>query len=97
METKQISPLLEGEAFIEVSEFDGGITRQGQRWDPEYMALDPEVYLQGIDEGQTGKVLALKKWLELETEGWMRCGLGEPQSAAFALKLLDLTQAVTAD
>ena len=97
METKQISPLLEGEAFIEVSEFGGGIARQGQRWEPEYMALDPGVYLRGIDEGQTGKVLALEKWLELAAKGWMRCEFGEPQRAAFAQKLNNLAQAVTVD
>lgn len=95
LETKQIYPLLEGEAFIEVSEFGGGIARQGRRWDPEYMALDPEVYLRDIDEGQTGKVLALEKWLELESEGCMRCGLGDPRRAAFEQKLFDLQHAAT--
>ncbi|WP_160152635.1 hypothetical protein [Microbulbifer sp. ALW1] len=87
LETKKISPLLEGEAFIDVSEFGGGISHQGQRWDPEYMALDPEVYLRGIDEGHIGKVLALEKWLELEKEGWMRCGLGDGGRLAIEQKL----------
>lgn len=96
METKKISPLLEGEAFIDVSEFGGGISHQGQSWDPEYMALDPEVYLRGIDEGHTGKVLALEKWLELETEGWMRCGLGGGRRLAFEQKLAQLKSVAVA-
>lgn len=86
---------MEGEAFIEASEFGGGIARQGRRWDPEYMALAPEMYLRDIDEGHRGKVLALEKWLELESEGWMRCGLGAPKRADFEQRLLNLQQPVT--
>ena len=91
METKQISPLMEGEAFIEVSEFGGGIDQQGRRWDPEYMALDPDVYLKGLVEGRTGKILALQKWLELEAKGWMRCGLEDASRPSFEQTLDQLS------
>lgn len=90
LETKRISPLLEGEAFIEVCKFGGGIDRQGCGWEPDYMALDPEVYLKNVDEGYLGKILALEKWLDLEAEGWMRCGLGGSSRPAFEQKLEQL-------
>lgn len=68
----------EDKAFVEIDDFGGGTARQGRRWYPEDMVLAPDVYLQGIDEVQRGKDLAVEKWLELESEGWMRCGFGAP-------------------
>lgn len=51
-------------------------TIQGERWDPEYMAIDPELFLDGLAEGEVGKVAALELWLELDAKGWMNYGFG---------------------
>jgi hypothetical protein len=48
-----------------------------KRWDPEDMALRPEVFLMGIDPEvkKFGLRAGLSMWLELEEKGWMRTGL----------------------
>jgi hypothetical protein len=51
-------------------------TIQGERWDPEYMAIDPDLFLDGLAEGDFGKAAALELWLELEAKGWMDYGFG---------------------
>ncbi|BFM21484.1 hypothetical protein [Gilvimarinus japonicus] len=40
------------------------------------MAIDPELFLDGLAEGDLGKVAALELWLELEAKGWMNYGFG---------------------
>jgi hypothetical protein len=49
---------------------------QGERWEPEYMAEDPDLFLDGLAEGDFGKVAALELWLELEAKDWMNYGFG---------------------
>lgn len=74
-----LSYLTEGEQFLKVSEF-GGLSRYGNRWEPENLALNPNDYLAGIDEGRFGKISALRKWLELGENGWMNTGIASPSS-----------------
>jgi len=82
--------LSEGTEFIGVSEWHGGLPHLGQRWEPEDLADNPKVYLDGVDEGSFGKVSALEKWLDLEAQGFMRSGFGDPPREAFQRALNEL-------
>lgn len=67
-----------------------GIWALGHKtWDPEYMALQPEVFLDGVDPEQDnyGIKSGLKLWLELESQGLMGCGIKTNARQAFQEEL----------
>jgi len=64
----------EGTRFLEYG-FDGALPLDGMLWHPEDMAVKPEVYLAGLDEGEFGIRQGLSLWLELEAEGFMKTDL----------------------
>lgn len=77
MPNKKIERLAQGETMLG---WQGeGIWELGHKdWDPEYMTLDPEAFLNGVDPGKNnyGIKSGLKLWLDLEKEGYMDAGLG---------------------
>jgi hypothetical protein len=51
----------------------GFLTIKGKRWHPEYMALSPEIFLDGLDKHSA--VDALRIWIKLSDQGYMKLGL----------------------
>ena len=72
--TEVIQKICYGEGFIGeyIYQF------RNKSWYPEYMALSPGKFLDGIDEEKDnyGIISALKFWLELEEQGFMYTGIG---------------------
>jgi hypothetical protein len=64
----------DGERFLEYR-IDNAFPIHGTPWYPEDMALKPEAFLEGLDEGDFGRRAGLSLWLELEAKGWMETGL----------------------
>lgn len=87
--TKELAKKLSGGyGFFGIDEWHGGYPSfRGERFDPEYMALNPEVYLDGIDEGLFGLKAALGLWLELEEQGYMKIGIGPSDRKPFENEL----------
>ena len=52
-------------------------------WNPDHMALEPEVFLDGI---RHGKHDALKLWLEFESKGFMKLGVGSKKEMEARLR-----------
>lgn len=74
---KTIKAIAWGESLVGLD--NGELVHRGaRRWDPEDMALKPDVFLSDIDPelDQFGLRAALELWLELEQEGYMGTGLG---------------------
>lgn len=69
--------------FIGVDQYHGGTPTFRKRWEPEDLAAIPSAYLKGVDEGAFGKISALQKWLDLEADGYMCCGFGDPPRENF--------------
>ncbi len=61
----------------------------GKHWYPEDMALNPDVFLKGIDPERDdfGIKSALKLWLELEGKGLMNTALGKEMRKEFEHRL----------
>lgn len=59
------------------SEVGGIWSLVGKRWDPEDMALQPDVFLRGLDPERDsfGYISGLELWLRLEKDGYMDMGL----------------------
>lgn len=74
--SKEIERIAEGEALLR-AENGGSISKGVKLWYPEDMALEPEVYLSGIDpeSDKFGLKAALNLWLKLEEYGYMETGL----------------------
>ena len=83
----------DGETLFEYSEtYESALPLVGSLWHPEDMALKPDIYLEGVSEGQRGKVLALQLWLSLQSKGFMDTGLHyENIREEFELALAELT------
>lgn len=93
IDIKAAKKLSGGRAFIGVNAWHGGYPSfRGERFDPEYMALNPEVYLDGIDEGLFGLKAALGLWLELEEQGYMKIGIGPSDRKPFENELKRLQE-----
>jgi hypothetical protein len=78
----------EGTNFLEYK-FDGALPTEGFMWHPEDMAVKPDAYVDGIDEGNFGIKEGLAAWLQLEAEGFMETDLpytGVRQAFEQALK-----------
>lgn len=73
---KEIKRIAGGEALVGTLEGDPAI-RGARLWDPEDMALRPEIFLSGVDpeQDQFGFKAALRLWLDLEQQGYMGTGL----------------------
>lgn len=73
---KEIKKIAWGESLVGSEDGDPGI-RGVRLWDPEDMALKPEVFLAGVDpeQDQFGFKAALQLWLNLEQEGYLDTGL----------------------
>lgn len=75
---KEINVLSEGKMLL--GWHGEGIWSMGyKRWHPEDMALNPNVFLEGVDpeRDKFGYKAGLSLWLRLEEEGWMRTGFDE--------------------
>lgn len=67
----------EGEVFLNYSDFmESALPLKGEHWHPEDMALKPDEYLNGVDEGLFGKLSALDLWLVEDEKGFMKLGSG---------------------
>jgi hypothetical protein len=64
----------DGCRFLEYS-LDGALPTKGRQWHPEDLAINPERFLEGLDEGAFGMQQGLQLWLHLEASGWMETGL----------------------
>lgn len=72
---KLISQYENGSTFLEYSDFmHSALPLKGAHWHTEDLALNPEVYLNGVDEGSFGKSAALDLWLHEEEKGHMDAG-----------------------
>ncbi|MFH1987987.1 MAG: hypothetical protein ABIK25_10225 [Pseudomonadota bacterium] len=73
---KEIERIAWGEALVGTEEGEPAI-RGARLWDPEDMALRPDVFLSGVDseQDQFGFKAALRLWLDLEQQGYMSTGL----------------------
>lgn len=76
-----IESFCQGERFIaDLAELpyaykrDWLFRKQFKRWYPDQWLYDPEAYLDGVDEGNFGKVAALARWLEHFERGYMQTG-----------------------
>lgn len=63
-----------GKSFLDRSDGDS-LPTGGEHWYPEDMSDTPEVFLDGIKEGDFGRCLALHLWLDLEEKGYMNAEL----------------------
>lgn len=81
----------DGETFLDYS-FESALPMAGHHWYPEDMALKPEVFLDGLDEGDFGRRSALEMWLKLDERGFMESDLPAVPSEkpVFASALQDL-------
>jgi hypothetical protein len=64
----------EGTHFLEY-EIDGALPTSGLHWHPEDMALKPEAFLDGLDDGAFGIREGLSLWLQLDAAGFMKTDL----------------------
>ena len=73
---REIKRIAWGEALVGTEDGHSGI-RGAKLWDPEDMALRPEVLLSGVDpeQDQFGFKAVLRLWLDLEQQGYMGTGL----------------------
>lgn len=73
---REINSLASGESLLGW-EGEGCFGIGGQKWDPEFMALHPKEFLNGIDPEiqRFGIRSALRLWLELHQDGLMDTGL----------------------
>lgn len=69
-----VKALTEGIAFIS-DKNEKGHNTSGETWYPEDLSANPDVYLEGLSEGKSGRILALDLWLELHQKGLMDAGL----------------------
>lgn len=60
----------DGYSFLEYSD-GSALPTLGEPWYPEDMAVRPEAFLAGIDEGKFGCVNGLRLWLELDEQNLM--------------------------
>lgn len=75
VDQKIISKYEGGGMFLEYCEYmNTSISFKGESWHTEDLALNPEVYLRGVDEGSFGKNAALDLWLVEEGKGHMDAG-----------------------
>lgn len=84
----QIGPLAQGETLLGWK--GEGIWDFGHKtWDPEDMALRPDVFLEGIDPEQDnfGIKSGLELWLELEERGFMDIGIRQNTRPLFQQEL----------
>ena len=74
-ETAFIKTLEEGYTLLGWGD-DGGWGLGHRQWDPEYMAYDPQLYLEGVapETDNFGITSALSLWLELAKKGLMDTG-----------------------
>lgn len=84
--SKTIEAMAEGKTLLG---WEGQEIPGDKLWYPEDMALDPDVYLSGIDPEQNnfGTRSALGEWLNLEEKGWMNVGFGDSKRADFEAAL----------
>src|SRR5690606_34230711 len=64
----------DGSQFFDYSD-ESALPLHGIPWYPEDMALRPEAFLAGLDEGSFGRRSGLELWLKLEESGFMDSGL----------------------
>jgi hypothetical protein len=64
----------EGTYFLEY-ELDGALPTGGLLWYPEDMAVNPQSFLDGLDEGEFGIREGLSLWLQLDAVGLMKTDL----------------------
>lgn len=76
---KAIRPFAEGERLLGWHG-EGPRALGCKRWDPEYMALEPDTFLKGVDQerGRFGWKAALGLWLVLHDQGFMDIGIDAP-------------------
>jgi len=84
-----LDSIAQGCRLIGVSEWHGGLPRLGYRWDAQDLADSPDVYINGVDSERDkfGIRSAFQLWLDLEQNGYMRSGYGEPPRESFELAL----------
>lgn len=66
----------------------------GVLWHPEDMALDPEKFIDGLDEGSFGQLSGIELWMDLDAQGF---GISENfpsvfRTRSFKEKLIELKQ-----
>jgi hypothetical protein len=78
---KEIESLFEGTCLLGWGG-EGSFMFRGRHWYPEDMALEPDVFLEGVDPEREnfGIRSALKLWLELDTLGHMDIGLKQGEA-----------------
>ncbi len=81
----------EGKALLDYGHW-GAIPPNGKNWDPEYMSLDPVVFLEGVkpEEDNSGHYDALKQWLEYAEQGLMDIGVEPVNIEPFKPKMLSV-------
>lgn len=69
VDRKRLKHVIQGLEFIDPQL----LCRSGQRWEPEDMAYDPNVYLQDLDKSrhERSEKFALEFWLHLAGDGWL--------------------------
>ena len=78
VQNEKIDSLSEGYEILDLNS-DGIFNIRGMKWYAEDMALDPQVFLKGVDAEQDnyGLISGLELWLELESYGFMNCGIND--------------------
>lgn len=64
----------DGTEFLKCG-YDGALPLAGMHWYPEDMALKPDSFLQGLNEGSFGVEQGIKLWLQLDAAGYMHLDL----------------------
>ncbi len=75
VEQAEVEKYQQGLNFLEYG-IDSALPLKGIPWHPEDMAVKPEAFLDGIDEGDFGKIQGLSLWLVEYDKGLMETGLG---------------------
>lgn len=84
----------EGKSLLRLGS-DGICSIKGNKWYAEDLALNPEVYLEGVDPkvDNFGIISALSLWLEIDNKGLLDCGLPNARARSrFEYKLEELSQ-----
>lgn len=84
VDEKSIKKFSDGCNFLELDS-DGSHSLRGKHWYPEDMALEPNVFLNGIDPEQDnfGIKAGLELWLKLEEKGYLKTNIpnqGSPRA-----------------